>query len=193
MAGTRTFIAVDVPGAVRKRAADLVERLRAGDVKVNWVVPTNMHLTLKFLGDLGDSKLVDVCRAVSDAVAPFSPWELLCQGAGAFPDATRPRTVWIGVRDGSDPLVALHAAIDEGLAKLGFSKERRRFQPHLTIGRVRGSGANQLELGKAIVSHVDFPVGRVSVNEVLVFGSQLSRRGPSYEILARAPLGKRGS
>lgn len=191
MTRTRTFIAIDVPGIVRRRAADLIERLRADDVNVNWVAPANMHLTLKFLGDLTDVQLVDICRTVCATVAEFPPWDLLCQGAGAFPGATRPRTIWIGVRDGSEPFVELHAAIDDSLAELGFPKERRRFQPHMTIGRVRGGGPSQLRLGEAIARHADFSVGRVVADEVRVFGSQLSRGGPTYEVLARAPLDAR--
>jgi 2'-5' RNA ligase len=185
----RTFVAVEIGSAVRGRVADLVERFRAAGAKVKWVATENLHVTLKFLGDVDTPQIRDVCRAVEQAVADAAPFEFELRGAGAFPDTRRPRTVWLGIGQGSQDLVALNERIEPPLAELGFRREARRFQPHLTIGRVRRGGAALAELGKLLREHEDFPIGLTRASEAIVFSSQLAPSGPTYEALARAPLG----
>lgn len=189
MSFTRTFVAVKVSSSVRDRAASLIERLRGCDAKVSWVAPANMHITLKFLGDQPDKRVATICRAVQQATSPVQPFEFHCEGVGAFPNPERPRTLWIGVSDGVEPFRALHASVDAALAGEGFAQDRRGFQPHLTIGRVRSGGASQQTLGTLIQKHAQFAAGTVSADEVLVFASQLSPDGPTYDVLARAKLG----
>ena len=184
----RTFIAVEVSPTVLRRAADLIERLQASDVQVKWVNPSNMHLTLKFLGDVAEAELPAVCRAVDQAATPLQLFEISLVGAGAFPDLRRPRTVWIGVDRGADALCRLQAALDKSLKKLGFPKERRRFHPHLTIGRIRQSGAAASLLGDRIRELEQFDAAGATIDSVVVFASHLAKTGPTYEVLSRAPL-----
>ncbi len=184
----RTFIAVEVSPAALRRAADLIERLQASDVQVKWVNPSNMHLTLKFLGDVAEAELPAVCRAVDQAATPLQPFEISLVGAGAFPDLRRPRTVWIGVDRGADALCRLQAALDKSLKKLGFPKERRRFHPHLTIGRIRQSPAAASLLGERIRELEQFDAAGATIDSVVVFASHLAKTGPTYEVLSRAPL-----
>jgi 2'-5' RNA ligase len=188
MSKKRIFIAVDLSDEVRRRASDLVERFRSADVRVTWVAPENMHITLKFLGDQSDDQVATVCRAVLDAVRSHVPFEFVCQGAGAFPNVGRPRTLWVGVREGVEPLKQLFQAVDHNLAGCGYPQERRVYHPHLTIGRVRAGGAAAEQLTPLLAKAADFQAGRVQATEVLVFGSHLQRHGPRYEVLARAPL-----
>jgi RNA 2',3'-cyclic 3'-phosphodiesterase len=188
MATTRTFIAVEVSDGARGRAAELIRRLRASNAKVSWVVPENMHITLKFLGDQSDDDLAVICRSVLDAVAEVPAFDFLCHGAGAFPNLQRPRTVWIGVTEGAAEFVHLHEAVESALAARGFRRENRALTPHLTLGRVRGGGDAQQELGRLIAAHADFPVGLSATDEVLVMASHQRRSGAEYEVLARAPL-----
>ncbi len=190
MRKTRTFVAVELSAQVRQRAADLIQRLQASDTRVNWVAPENMHITLKFLGEQADDCLVTVCQSVIQAVKDLPPFEFHCHGAGAFPNCQRPRTLWIGVRQGADVLRQLHQRVEDALAELGYPKENRAFQPHLTIGRVRSGGPAAEILGQLVQRADDFQVGMVPANAVVVFGSFLQRGGPRYEVLARAPLGK---
>ena len=188
MAATRTFIAVEVSDGVRGRAAELIRRLRASNAKVSWVMPENMHITLKFLDEQADDQLAIICRAAMEAVKQLQPFEFCCRGAGAFPNVRRPRTLWIGVREGADALRQVQQCVDDELAGHGYAKERRAFQPHLTIGRVRSGGAAVETLGQLVQKAEDFQAGSVQAKEVLVFGSFLQRSGPRYEVLARAPL-----
>lgn len=184
----RTFVAVEIPGEVRERAAQLIKSLRNTDAKVRWVEPRNMHWTLKFLGDVDLRETPDVCSAVAEAVADFAPFDVEARGAGAFPDPSRPRTVWIGMGQGSEQMIAMHDAIDRALGRLGYREENRRFRPHLTIGRVRNSPGGIEELGQLIQQHADFASGLSTVYEVTIFSSDLDEDGPTYEPLGHAEL-----
>ncbi|REJ70014.1 MAG: RNA 2',3'-cyclic phosphodiesterase [Planctomycetota bacterium] len=188
MATLRTFIAVELPNVVRLAAVDLIERLRDTPANVKWVGAAELHWTLKFLGDVPSREIPHVCRAMRQAVEGLASFEIEVRGAGAFPAATRPRTVWLGVGEGLDAFVELHDALERSLAKLGFRSERRRFQPHITLGRVRRSPFGVDELGGLIEQEVEFEAGRMRVAEVVAFSSRLESSGPTYEVLGRAAL-----
>ena len=154
----RTFIAVELSPRVITRAGDLIDHLRVAAAEVNWVRPQQMHLTLKFLGDVPDTETPDVCRVVSDVAASFEPFEITCRCAGAFPNLKSPKTLWIGIEDGANELKKLQAALDDALkAELGFAKEPRGFHPHLTIGRVkRELPGSTGELTQLLENHAHF-------------------------------------
>jgi 2'-5' RNA ligase len=188
MSQIRTFIAVPLDSGVRQRAADLSQQLQASGVKASWTKTDNMHVTLKFLGDVDEHRIEAVCRATQQAAGAMAAFALRLRGAGAFPSVQRPRTVWIGATDGRQEIAELARDIDRALSRLGFAKEKRAFQPHLTIARVRGGGAAQSELGRLIVEQADFDAGISGIHEVRVYASTLGPAGPTYEVLASAPL-----
>jgi 2'-5' RNA ligase len=188
MSFVRTFIAVESSGAVASRAAALIDRLRSSGAKVAWVKPEQFHWTLKFLGDVDLTQTAEVCRVVGEAVASIEPFDVEVRGVGAFPDIARPRTVWLGVSDGSEPLAKLAEAIDIRLAEIGFKRDARRFNPHLTLGRVR-SAENVEALGEQLARWADYPGGMMEVDEVIVFASFLERDGARHEPLGHFPLG----
>ena len=186
----RTFIAVEISSEIRSRARRLIAELAPLTSGVKWVEPHNLHLTLKFLGEVEMLEIPQVCNAVALAVADLPPFDLHAAGAGAFPTLERPRTIWLGVDQGVDEMVELHDALDERLAPLGFRREPRRFRPHLTIGRVRNCSAQEIRaLGQLLLQQKDFAGGSSDVSEVIVFSSELGRDGPAYEPLSHAPLG----
>jgi RNA 2',3'-cyclic 3'-phosphodiesterase len=185
----RTFIAVEIAPNIRSSAQRLIERLRISQAKVKWIEPENLHFTLKFLGDVPAAEINDVCRAVEKAAAPFTPFELVAKGCGAFPSPARPRTVWMGVNDGAEPMELLVQAIERSLEPLGFAREHRRFTPHLTLGRVReGPAVGLLQLADLITKLAEFDAGSMIIDEVTVFSSTLSRGGAKYEALSRIEL-----
>ena len=185
----RTFIAVEIPPEVKQRARQLIGRLSATPAKVKWVGPEAMHWTLKFLGDVEMIEVPAICQAVERAVAPFAPFDVEARGASAFPDARRPRTVWVGMGQGTDEMFVLHQAVERELAKLGYREEGRRFRPHLTIGRVRSSSPEGIgELGRLVAANADFESGLSTVFEVVIFSSQLGPKGPTHEPLGHAEL-----
>jgi 2'-5' RNA ligase len=183
----RTFIAVEIPAEVKSRASQLIAGLQTAGAKVTWVAPRNMHWTLKFLGDVDMLETPQICEAVARAVEPLTPFDVEVRGAGAFPDLLRPRTVWVGMGQGSAEMIELNAAIERELAKLGYPPDNRRFRPHLTIGRVRGAAAVE-ELGRLVEQNAAFASGLSTVYEVVIFSSQLSSQGPAHEPLAHAEL-----
>ena len=184
----RTFIAVEIPSEVRQRASQLIDRLRVTPAKVKWVAPKHMHWTLKFLGSVDILEIPRICTAVAEAVKPLAPFDIEACGAGAFPEASRPRTVWVGTGQGSDQMIELHDAIEHELAKLGYRSESRKYRPHLTIGRVRQSPEGIEELGELVRQNADFASGLSTVYEVVIYSSDLGRDGPTYELLGHAEL-----
>jgi 2'-5' RNA ligase len=187
----RTFIAVEMSPRVIGRAGDLIDKLRVAAAEINWVRPQQMHLTLKFLGDVPDTETPDICRVASDVAAAFEPFEITLRGAGAFPNPQQPRTLWIGIVDGADELKQLQAALDDALkTRLGYAKEQRGFHPHLTIGRVkRELPGGRGELTHLLEQHAHFDADLAVVDELVIFSSFLSRKGPEYNALGHAELG----
>ena len=188
MAKTRTFIAVDAVDAVQTAALTAIDRLRSAAENVKWVEPDNLHWTMQFLGDLTDQEMAEVCLRTTRAAARHEAFELSAHGVGAFPSIQRPRTLWLGAGQGRDQLIELHTSIDEALATLGFRRDSRAFTPHVTLGRVGQGGHAGPVVAERLEKLANFDGGVMEVAEVIVYASELSREGPTYTVLARAPL-----
>jgi RNA 2',3'-cyclic 3'-phosphodiesterase len=191
----RSFIAVEMSPRVVARVGELIDKLRVASQDITWVRQQQMHITLKFLGDVADTETPDICRVVRGVAERFEPFEITCRGAGAFPSTANPRTLWIGVQDGAEELKQLQAAIDEALKKeLGFAKEQRGFHPHLTIGRLkRDVAGGRDQLASLLAEHAQFDADLAVVDEVVTFASFLGRGGPTHDALDHAELGARRS
>jgi 2'-5' RNA ligase len=187
MARTRTFIAIETAEALRHRATELARALVGAAPDFKWTPTEKLHWTLQFLGDVDDLEIPSVCRAVAEVAARHASFELQAAGAGAFPSADRPRTLWIGAGEGSKTLAELQQAIEGALKQMGFRGEERRFVPHLTLGRA-GRHVNPRSLAPELAACAEFDAGTMIVDEVVVFASRLSREGSTYEALGRAPL-----
>jgi 2'-5' RNA ligase len=184
----RTFIAVELSADVRGRAARLMEKLKQTPAKVRWIESRNLHLTLKFLGDVEAIEIPEVLARVQQAVRELESFDLTFYGVGAFPDASNPRTIWLGAREGSQAMIAMHQRVEDALAEMGFRKENRRFRPHVTIGRVRDTRNAKRDLKDLLAKYADYEGGISHVEELVVFSSQLQEGGPLYEPLGRAEL-----
>jgi len=184
----RTFVAVAISDHVRSRAVKLIAQLRPLAPNVKWVEPQALHWTLNFLGNVEERDTGEICAAVAEAALEHEPFDLEIRGAGAFPSPDRPRTLWLGVGVGRDEMVALQASIEKSLESLGYRGEARRYTPHLTIGRP-GRGQPTHELATELANLADFPGGMMIVDEVTVYSSELTRKGPIYDPLGFAPLG----
>jgi len=181
----RTFVAIQLSDEIRQSAVELQRALAKGDDSVKWVEPENIHLTLQFLGNVPDQEIADVCRVAQRAAAGAVPFEMTVEEAGAFPSALRPRTVWLRVSGGSEAVVGLCKSVGDGLVPLGFRREKRRFHPHVTLGRVRGRPD---QLGASLVAKHDWSAGSMVVNEIVVMASELTSKGPHYNVMGRARL-----
>jgi 2'-5' RNA ligase len=184
---TRAFIAVAASPDIRRAALKLADQLRHAAGEVKWVAPENLHWTLQFLGDVEQLEIPAVCTAVSTAVAELESFDLEARGAGAFPAADRPRTLWLGAGAGAQAMVALHGAIQKKLDRLGYRGERRRYVPHITLGRAGRKGPPR-PLIRELAALAEYDGGSMLVDEVTVYASRLGPEGPTYEVLARAPL-----
>jgi len=185
----RTFVAVEMDNAVRTAASRLIRALAASQADVKWIEPQNLHLTLKFLGEVPLEEVHAVCKSVERAVGGMEPFRLELLGVGAFPNIRRPRTLWLGAGEGQVEMAALQQSIEHGLKKLGYRPESRKFKTHLTLGRVRRAGPGLARLSELLAEHASFPAGASPVEEVTVFASELTPEGPVYSPLSHASLG----
>ena len=134
----RLFVAIDLPDSVKERLEEIIIELSTCRADVGWVHFDLMHVTLKFLGNVGPQELVAIDGVLSRVAANTQSAQGRLRNVGSFPHLRQPRVLWIGVETYDGMLAALHANLDASLAKLGFSKEIRRFHPHITLGRIRG-------------------------------------------------------
>ncbi len=183
----RTFVALELPGSIKNRAVRMQGVLAQSVSDTKWVEAENMHITLKFLGEVLERDLYHVCRIAQRVARQHEPFELEVKGVGAFPHARRPRVLWAGVGAGNAALCALQEMLDREYAEAGWASEGRRFQPHVTLGRVRRPRANT-ELEGVFRRYEDWKAGRMEVDELVVLSSELTKQGPVYAVLARAPL-----
>ena len=183
----RTFIALPVAGSPVEAICTMVGDMERAGVCAKWVKPRNMHLTLKFLGDLPRARIRQLAGAVSRAVQGEPKFDIALRGAGAFPNPARPRVLWVGVREGADRLARLSRSIDESTVASGFAPADKAFRPHLTIGRARGESGGT-RAADIISRNSDTFWGTVSVDCIHVVASVLKPSGPVYTSLARIPL-----
>jgi len=184
----RTFIAVESSPEVREAAGRLVQQWERLSRDVKWVEPENMHLTLKFLGDVDSEQIPSVTEAVRKAAAECRPFELEIRGTGAFPSLRRPNVFWLGVGQGAELLGILAQKVERTLEPLGFRPEDRPFHGHLTLGRVRRGGGQLAALLERLRKEQDFQAGWIPVRQLTLFSSQLTPQGPIYTPLDHAPL-----
>ncbi|HEX8184644.1 MAG TPA: RNA 2',3'-cyclic phosphodiesterase [Blastocatellia bacterium] len=182
----RSFICIEVPETIKRRIAALQQELRSGDAQVSWVKPSNIHLTLKFLGDVPASEVERIRLAVERAAGHVERFEIEVGGAGCFPTTRDPRVLWVGFTSLPESLKRLHASIEDELAREGFPREPKRFSPHLTIGRVRvPKGASRV--AEELVARA-FEPERLQAREIILMRSDLNPKGSIYTPLASIPL-----
>lgn len=179
----RVFVAVELPETVRRALYQGTAPLRRSNASVRWVSPGNMHITLKFLGEITEGRAASVREAVMAVATRTPPFELALGSVGAFPNCNRPRVVWVGVQGGTRLLAELAGAVESALAAEGFPPEKRSFRAHLTLGRCKRPAA------LADVSSAAVPDDSFQVHRVVVMQSHLHPQGPRYEVFAACPLG----
>lgn len=194
----RTFIAIEIPPDIRQRIKEHIDQLRAAfpDVRASWTREDNLHLTLKFLGNVPVTSIPALSDAVAEAAHTIDPFELVVSGCGTFPPHGRPKVLWIGCA-GIPPasslrplplaLSSLHTALEDHCADANFEREPRAYHPHLTIARLRESKES-----RTLAEHhkqLGFPAQTFTVSELVVFQSELSSKGSKHTALARHELG----
>ena len=182
----RTFVSVEVPEDIRAKVglfSDSIRELFKNDVK--WVLPKNLHFTIKFIGEISESALNAVQECVSDTASGFSPFSMSLSSVGFFPSARNPRVIWIGTHEGADKLLELYQELENCLEHEGFDRDTRTFFPHLTIGRVRKYST--IAVPEKLP---DFEPVMYDVKGIAVIRSTLTPKGPVYERVFESNLSK---
>lgn len=182
----RTFIAVELDKEIKKVLSKIQDELKTTQADVKWVEPENIHLTLKFLGEVEENKIPkisQILKALSNQTKPFTI--RLCE-LGTFPSPKYPRVVWIGITEGKTELLKLAELLEDSLVQLKFPKEKRGFSAHFTLGRVR-SGKNKDVLCQKL-NTIQVPGLRQEIKSITLFKSTLTPKGPLYEKLCEENL-----
>jgi 2'-5' RNA ligase len=186
----RTFIAIEIPGDLRTRITQHIARLRSEypDVRASWTRTENLHLTLKFLGNVSLDRIGGITTATEAAARSATEFKVSIGGVGIFPPAGRPNVLWIGIADASGRLSDLYDALEDHCAETGFPREARAYHPHLTIARLRNKGGSRA----LAESHrqIGFPSQTFTVSELVVFRSELLSEGSKHTALSRHQLSR---
>ncbi len=185
----RTFIALEINAETRDAIADDIAALKHSFPRIKWVGPENLHVTLKFLGDISENDLKDVFSAVDKAATLHEPFVVDVETLGVFPHWRAPRVVWVGCGEGKNEIVSLQKDVDKCLAEVGFDMEKRPFNPHLTLGRIK-LPADGYGLFEAAGRMLDTTYGFMDVDNITVFMSELKRSGPVYTPMHHAKIGE---
>jgi len=181
----RTFIAIELPQEIKDKLSELQALLKKADADVKWVEPANIHLTLKFLGEIDEAKSVKVAGAIEDITRGLKQFQISLSSCGAFPKMEFPRVIWVAIAKGNREIATLAGDLEERIEKLGIPKEDRPFSSHITIARVR-SPRNTDKLAKALKEAEDYFGGKnieFDVTKITLFKSTLGPGGPVYEVL----------
>lgn len=189
----RLFIAVDLAISVVERLTLLqrewADRIDDDDVRIKWVKPANIHMTLKFLGKTEPPLVPMLEEVLADIVKPLFPFEVACQRIGAFPEPRRPRILWAGLDPkGSEVMALLPKAIERDLEPLGFARDDRDFHPHVTLGRVKSR--QRCDMREIVDEFSDLDFGQSYIKDMILYESRLTGDGAVYTVLNRFPLGE---
>lgn len=183
----RAFVAVPIPDAVTHFLAQIQARLRSSQINIRWVKNNNIHLTLKFLGDIDPSRIPLIAAQMNAAASLFPSFSLKAKGVGVFPNRRRARVLWVGLTGDCDRLRAIQANLETGLESIGFAREPRDFYAHLTIGRPRQHIDGQA-IGAVLESMKTTTSDPFRVDRLKLYESMLKPAGAVYSVLHTARL-----
>ncbi len=183
----RVFIAIDLPDDVRARLGDFQRSLTGSGVRVSWLAPEKIHLTLVFIGHLFAARVEPLADAMDRVARTGASFECTVEGAGYFGSTHSPRVIWAGIPSPPEALMTLQARLAEAVAAQAIPLESRPFRPHITLGRVRSArGAGELTSALQSASNTHF--GQVPVTRVCLMQSRLLAAGAQYTILHESAL-----
>ena len=185
----RSFLAIELPKPILAKIEEVQGDLRSTHADVRWVSPEKIHLTLKFFGNIEESRIDLIFKSIEEPIRDVLPFSVTVRGAGAFPSLKNPRVIWMGLADGKEMLISLQKQIENHLEKIGFEPEDRPFQPHLTLGRMKSSQGKEA-LVRRMERYREEGFGTLQVERVVLFKSDLRPSGPIYTLLKDIQIGK---
>ena len=181
----RTFIALELPPSIISLLAKVQENLQSMGLRAKWVRPENIHLTLKFLGNINSADIDKIGGAMVDAVGKINTFNLVAEGIGVFPGIKRPRVIWVGLKGQVQLLFAMQRLLEDHLAALDYQKEKRPFKGHLTLGRFK-QRVNPNTIRRVLQELGDLTIEEFTARRVIFYKSDLKPTGAVYSQLQRA-------
>ena len=183
----RTFIAVDLNPRIKKTIKHIQNYLDRANCDVKWVKPENIHLTLKFLGDINIKEIDALTQLLSNLLQNIKPIETEFTLLNAFPDISQPHIIWAGLKDDSQKIAHLVKFLEKSLGRIGFKEEQKPFRPHITIGRIRTQN-NISNLSHALSDYTVPDTQTQTIKHITLYKSTLTSHAPIYDKLATFDL-----
>lgn len=183
----RSFIAIELPPHIQAGLERITGRMKTSTTDVRWVRTADIHLTLKFLGDVDEERVPELAASIAACTAGTAPFTLAVRSLGAFPNEHNPQIIWIGAEDESGRLSRMQQALETGLAGIGFKAEKRPFAPHLTLARIKSSRGKEAAR-RALKECTSAECGSYEVEHICLFKSDLTPGGAVYTIQRSFPL-----
>jgi 2'-5' RNA ligase len=184
----RAFLAFVLPPEVKASIEEIQNHLKSFDLKMRWVRPENIHLTVKFLGGIRPQDVERIREAGVRAVRGVEPFSLRAEGVGVFPNRTRAKVVWAGIAGETPKLAQFAGRTEEALLAMGFEKESRPFKGHLTLGRAKGR-IDPEKIAEALQSASGFVSESFTADRLFLFKSELTAAGAVYTRLVEINFG----
>ena len=178
----RAFIAIPLDPKIQHSIECMQDHLKKSNNDIKWVKPENIHITLKFLGDVTTEQINSVKQTLSNCTHNTRPFKVELSQLGAFPNIECPRTLWIGLKDSKQQLNRMAVSLEIALGKIGFQDDQRPFSPHITIGRIRSS-KNIDALAQSTSSYQISENCTQTISKIILFQSTLTSEGPIYKSL----------
>lgn len=189
----RAFIAFNIPNDVKKAIITVRNKLKiSGLGDIRWTRPEGLHLTLKFLGDIKSDDIMSIRKVMTSAAKFQAPITVAARGAGVFPNMKRPRVIWIGIAGQTKALAAFRNTLEAGLNEIGFPRENRMFNAHLTLGRIKGP-VDRHRFREALAALQPFESRLFSLEDVILFQSRLQSGGALYTKLHTIPFSQKSA
>ncbi len=185
----RTFIAIEIHPDIQRYLGQIQSHLRETGADIKWVKPSNIHLTLKFLGEIPEDQVKNAQKILNDIVPSHPSYSLKLKQLGAFPKIDRPKIIWIGIEQGMDETMQLAKDIEESFFKEGFPKDDKPFSPHITLGRQRSS-TNSYKLTSELKNYKIKEIQPHAIDSIILLESTLTPQGPIYTPLEKIFLKK---
>ena len=185
----RAFIAIKLPDFIKKDLKDTQKTMVANGIKAKYTSPENMHLTLKFMGDIDYDLLPEIRDILTRSAQYVKPIKLSLKGIGAFPNSRSPKVIWAGINGETQKLETLHARLEQRLSNIGIPEEKREFYGHLTLARLKKNKFRVQKFGRVIQQIDEFGSHQFTADKLTLFQSRLMPEGPIYTELFSAKFG----
>ena len=191
--GIRCFIAISLPKNIKIELGNLIQNLqnnfKSANTTISWVRPESIHLTLKFLGTIDPSQAEPIVLKLNEIATNTKPFSIVIEGLGVFPNFSHPRILWVGIKESAKEICHLQRSVEEKMSELGFTLEKKEFNAHFTLGRIKSIQSRGI-ITRAFHDIENQRIGRMEINKINLIKSTLLSSGAVYEQLGIAKFDK---